>query len=508
MSGKSTLNRRYFFKIGSNVVAILSGICISAIVPRALGVSRFGDFSFANNVITQILTFLDMRTSTCFYVKLSQRREDRKLITFYSIYTIAAFLILFGLVAVLTIPSYKQLLFETIDSRIIWFALFLVCVKWLVDVLIRVADAHGVTQTVESIKMLMYLVSAGVLVALFYFNVIDINVFYLHQIATFGLLMFLIFSFLNREKVGLSLKLSMNYSDFKSYGKEFFTYSFPLAFYLTTTLITEIFDRYILQYYGGSYQQGLYGFSFAMASMMILFVTAMVPLFTRELSIAFVENNIELASNLYRKYVPILYVVVAYFCCFLFVNANDVLLLFGGKEYKEAVDPLRILLLYPLASTYSNLNGSVVYARSGNTLFRNLAMILHPLGMVISYLLISNYFLHLGAIGLSIKVFLVELISVIVITIYISRYLKMTLYKYFLHMIFSPVILLGIAFLVKNALVYFWSVEDGNILGFLSSGVLYTLLSALMIWFFPIFIGTSKATVLEVVNRITKRIGI
>lgn len=506
MNVNSTLNRRYFYKISSNVVAILSGICMSAIVPRALGVNRFGDFSFANNVITQILTFLDMRTSTCFYVKLSQRREEAKIITFYSIYTAIIFLILIALISLLTIPSYQQLLFENIDSRIIWFSLCLVSVKWVVEILIKVADAQGVTQTIETIKMVMYLLGVGALVVLFYFDVVSIDVFYVHQIATFGLLVFLIFYSLTRKNVDIPLKLSMDSTDLKRYGKEFFIYSFPLAFYLTTTLITEIFDRYILQYYGGSYQQGLYSFSFSMATMMILFVTAMVPLFTRELSIAFVENNTELASKLYRKYVPVLYVVVAYFCCFLFVNASDVLLIFGGKEYKEALEPLRILLLYPLVSTYSNLNGSVVYARSGNMLFRNLAMVLHPIGMGMSYLLISNDLMNLGAVGLSIKVFSIELISVIIITVYISRYLKMTLYKYFLHMIFSPAILLSMAFLVQNLLSHFWIVDGGNLLAFLSSGILYTLFFLMIIWFFPAFIGTSRSNIVEIMSRITKRI--
>jgi O-antigen/teichoic acid export membrane protein len=503
---KKSLNRRYLYKIGSNVVAILSGIVVSAIVPRALGVNKYGDFNFTNNIITQILNFLDMRASTCFYVRLSQRREDTKLITFYSIYTLVVFLILLALVSILTIPSYRQLLFENIDSKIIWFSLCLVCIKWVVDILIKIADAQGVTQTVESFKILMYLLGAGVLVVLFYFDVININVFYLYQIASFGLLMFLIFSFFNRKNIGIPLKLSMDTSDFKKYGKEIFTYSLPLAFYLTTTLITEIFDRYILQHYGGSYQQGLYSFSFAMSNMMILFVTAMVPLFTRELSIAFVENDIEYASKLYRKYVPILYVVVAYFCCFLFIAANDVLLIFGGEGYKEAIGSLRILLIYSLVATYSNLNSSVVYAKSENTFLRNLVLVIHPMGMAISYLLISNYFVGAEAIGLAIKVLVIETIGVTVIMFYISKRLELRISKFFIHMIFSPVILLGVAFLAKKLLFYFLGAEDGDIFAFILSGMLYTLLFALIIWFFPIFIGVSRASVLEIISRITKRI--
>ena len=110
----STLKKRYLHKLSSNVVSILAGLITYTIVPRALGVSAYGNFSYTNNVITQILTFLDMRTSTGFYVKLSQRQSEKGIITFYGLYTTVAVGVLAGIVGILALPFISKFFFEGI----------------------------------------------------------------------------------------------------------------------------------------------------------------------------------------------------------------------------------------------------------------------------------------------------------------------------------------------------------------------------------------------------------
>lgn len=499
---KNTLNQRYFYKLSSNVIAIFAGIFTSAIVPRALGVSAYGDFSFVNNVVTQILSFLDMRASTCFYVKLSQRQSESKIITFYSIYTILVFILLLCILVALSLPFSRHFLFEGIGRRIICFSFLFVVIKWITDVFIKISDAYGTTIVVERIKIVNNILSIALLLMLFYFKVINISIFYLHQITMFSLLALLIYSSFKKNKYKVTLLVSIEKTVFRAYAKEFFAYSSPLAFFLIATLITEIFDRNILQHFGGSYQQGLYGFSFSISSMTILFVLAMVPLFTRELSIALSTDNIQEAAELYRKYVPTMYVISAYFCCFLFINAEGLIMFFGGEQYKDSLTPLKIMLLYPLISTYSNLNSSVIYAKSSTTFIRNVTMVLSPLGMIMTYFLISSNFMNLGATGLAVKVLSLESLSVLVMLLHISKYLKIRLYKYFIHMIFVPIILLMISFGIKLFLSFSSFDPNVNLYAFLSSGLVYTLLIGLLVYFFPAFMGITKQNIETLLNKL------
>ncbi len=492
---KNTLKKRYFYKVTSNIVTILSGLFTSAIVPRALGVNAYGDFSFVNNVISQILSFLDMRASTCFYVKLSQRQSESKIITFYGIYTLLIFFILFIIVSILSIPSSRHFILENVDEKIIWFSFVLIIAKWIVDVFIKISDAYGATVAIERIKMVNQGLSVILLVLLFYFDLINISFFYLHQIFIFLFLGFLMYNFFKSKKYQIPFIAPIELSAVKSYTKEFVSFSAPLLIFLIAQLVVEIFDRNILQHFGGSYQQGLYGFSFSISTMTILFVVAMVPLFTRELSIAFASNNLESAASLYRKYVPVIYVVSAFFCSFLFINAQGLIFLFGGEQYYESLVTLKIMLFYPLVSTYSNLNSSVIYAKSGTTIIRNIALVLSPIGMLLSFLLISSSFFNLGASGLAIKVLTLESVSVIIILLHISKYLKIKLFKYFVHMVFAPLTLLLIAFAIKWILEYFSFSSDFSIFSFVFSGFIYSLLTGSLIFIFPSFAGLSRSNI-------------
>ena len=488
---KNTLNQRYVYKLISNLITISAGLLTAAIVPRALGVDAYGVFSYTNNVITQMLSFLDMRASTCFYVKLSQRQSESKIITFYGIYTFLIFLSLLFVMSILIFAFSPPILFGGISKIILVLSVSFVIAKWIADIFIKISDAYGTTVSVERIKIISSISGVIILSVLFYFGVVNLKIFYIHQILVFSIFSMLVLYFLRKWSYKIPLVAFMDVNDFKKYIREFFVYSSPLAIYLVVTLLTEVFDRFTLQHFGGSYQQGLYGFSFSISSMTIFFVTSMVPLFTREFSLAFATGNIKLAGDLYRKYVPTMYLISAYFCCFLFVNAESLILIFGGDQFKESILSLRILLIYPLLSTYSNLNGSVIYAQSGNSLFRNISLILLPAGILATFFLTSNQFMNLGAMGLALKITLLESISVIIVMFYIAKHLKITLYKYFIHMILSPILFIILAFAVRRSLHFVYSVSD-NLFSFLLSGAVYSLALGIAFYLFPNLTGLTK----------------
>ncbi|HEX9221139.1 MAG TPA: lipopolysaccharide biosynthesis protein [Gemmatimonadaceae bacterium] len=486
----STLKKRYFHKLSSNAVSIIAGLITYSIVPRALGVNAYGNFSYTNNVITQILNFLDMRTSTGFYVKLSQRQSEKRIITFYGSYTALVFGVLAAIVVILSLPFIRKSFFEGIDTSIIGLALVFVCVKWISDILIKISDAYGTTVSIERIKILNNILGVLMLLALYFTKLVNIHFFYVHQIVIFGLLCLFISRFFNTRNYAVPLIGKLSGEETRSYAKEFYAYSAPLIFYLSATLVTEIFDRYLLQHFGGSFQQGLYGFSFSICAVTLFFVTSMVPLFTRELSIAFSNDDIPRAGRLYRKYVPTMYIVSAYFCCFLLMNADGLISTFGGAQYRASLTPLKILLIHPLISTYSALNGSVVYAKSGTTFIRNLTMVTAPLGMIMTFCFVSTDALNLGATGLALKVLLLEALAAFVMMVYVFTHLRLRLTRYIVHIVLVPSVLIPLAFGIRELLLMVFAA--GSLQLFLASGVLYTILVAAVVYLFPRFVGLSR----------------
>ncbi|HNP77308.1 MAG TPA: lipopolysaccharide biosynthesis protein [Cyclobacteriaceae bacterium] len=498
-----TLNTRYFFKLGSNIVSIFAGIITAAIIPRALGVRAYGDFSFVNNVVTQLLTFLDLRSSTCFYVRLSQRQKERDLVTFYGYYAVLIFVILAILLASLTMPFRGYSLFEHIPHRLIVYAFLFVGIKWLVDLFIKISDAYAATVEVERIKMGNTLLSCVIVIGLFYFDQTTIEVFYIQQIALFTLLLVLIYYHLKSRNINITIVRLLSWNDVRKYLSEFYLYSSPLALYLIITLLTELFDRFVLQHFGGSFEQGIYSFSYSIANMTILFVTAMVPLFTRELSIAFSTSDSNLTGKLYRRYVPTIYIISAYFCCFLFVNVENVALILGGEQFVDSLMSLRIMMLYPLVATYSNLNGAVIFASGRTRLFKNLAIGLAPIGMLTTYLLISDSGLFLGSSGLAIKVVALEFISVCFVMWSISSYMNIVLWKYLAHMLVSPLILIAVGYAVLTGLSFIEVLRDYRVVSFVISGVVYSILIFGLTYWFPRLAGISVESKMNLVRKLT-----
>ncbi len=463
-------------------------------MPRALGVAAYGQFSFVNNVITQILNFLDMRASTFFYVRLSHQPARKGVITFYGLYNLLVFLLLAISLLVLSLPIFRPLLFGEISNQILWLSFVFVCMKWMGDIFIRISDAYGATVFVEKIKIVNSILAISVLAVLFFSGFISVTVFYAHQIGTFFFLCLAIAVVFKRRNLAMPLVGVLPASEVRYYTKLFLVFSSPLAIYMTATLITEIFDRTLLQKSGGDFQQGLYGFSFSLSATTILFVTSMVPLFTRELSIAFSERDNGKAAFLYRRYVPMMYFVSAYFCCFISGNVEGVILLFGGEEYAAAAGPMSIMMLHPLVSTYSNLNSSVIYAKRSTVFIRNMILWVAPLGIAITYVLVSNKAFGLGASGLALKVTVLELITTILMLRHISKLLNMRIAFYLIHMVATPAVLISLSFSLKY--LFRWLMGNDSVVDslvvFFAAGIGYTILVACLVYFFPIFAGATK----------------
>jgi len=506
---KDSLKKRYIYKLSTNLIGGFVNLFSIAIIPRALGVVNFGNFNFTTTIVTQFLNLLEFRTSTCFYTKLAQRPKENKLVLFYSFLSVLIFLFLSVLIIGIAFSPIKQLVFQDQSSVIIIYALFLVILTWVLEIFIKTMDAHGETVPLERMRIWNKVLGGLVLVILYFSNQLDLNNYFYYQYVLLLLLLYYLYRFLKRSSY-LIFDSPLTKLDFISYLKEFYKYSGPLGFYVILQFIHISFDRWILQYYGGSYQQGIYSFSFGISSVCLLFTTTMIPLFTRELSVAAGNQNIKQMASLYRLFVPMLYAITAYFCCFIFVESKSIINLFGGNEYSTAELTLKILAFYPLVSVYSNLNGSVIYANGRTSLVLKLALIFTPLSMITSWLLINTGYwgFNLGAEGLAIKEIILELISVVIILYVNTDFLELRFRNYLVHMIFS--ILPFLVFAYSAHFIVHWLCSELNfspnpIILFFISGVVYSLLSLLIVWIYPMVFGLSRKDISTQIKSLFKR---
>ena len=493
---KDSLLKKYLYKLTTNSTNLLVNLLTAGIIPRALGVKDYGIFNFVTTLLSQALMFLDLRSSTCFYVKLSQKNNDNNLFNFYLIYAFALNIIFCFLLFLTYLFSFNELIFVDVKNSIIILAVFYTILSWILELFIKILDANGATVFLEKYRVINKIIVSIFIVGFYYLSILDIVTYFYIQISFIFILVLILVKYSTFQlKYSIDFKPLFKNKIFNNYLKSFYIYTAPLAIYVILAFISLSWDRWLLIKFGGSFQNGLYAFSATLVNFSLIFVGAITPLFTREISVAAGKDDINSMKNIFSKYVPILYCITAYICAFIFIERVSIINIFGGEEYKNASNILGVLAFYPLISVFSLLNGSVIYATERTALFLKISLIFTPLSMSLGYFYVfSDYFdVNMAGKALALKDLLREIISCVIILYINSKFLKINFKNFIIRMFLSIFPFILISFSLKLTLQYFNILEFNIILNFLVSGLLYSFVSLLFIYYFPIIIGLSKS---------------
>lgn len=490
-----TLKKRYIAKLLNNLIGFAISLITQAIIPRGLGPKAYGDFSFLYNFFNQVVGFFDMGSSTCFYTKLSQRQKEFGLVSFYFLFICSVSFLLFIIMFFIRFTSMPTIIWPDQKLFYIYLAAVLGLLTWIIQVLNSMTDAYGVTVSAELSKILQKVFGLALILALFFMNRLTLTNFFFYH---YSILIFLIVAFiLVLEWNGYSIrqKWYLPLSQIKMYAKEFYYYCNPLFVVSFIALIAGILDRWILQKFSGSVEQGFYGLSYQIGAICFIFTSAMTPLIMREFSIAFKNNDLTEMASLFRRFVPMLYTIAAYFTCFLAVEGHKVTIIIGGENFHQAALVVSIMAFYPIHQTYGQLTASVFFAAGHTALYRNIGIPVVVFGLPVTYFLLAptgKMGLNLGATGLAIKMVVLNIIGVNIQLYFVARFLKLRVWRYYGHQLASVACLLGIAFItgkiVDSALEFYGNV----IVNFVTSGIVYTIIVVGFVMAFPVVIRLTR----------------
>ena len=505
---EDSLKKRYFAKLFANLIGLAIGVVTQAIIPRGLGPTAYGNFSFLSNFFTQIVGFLDMGTSIGFYTKLSQRQQDFGLVSFYLFFTgIVSFLLIIFVGCIHVTGAYATLLPDQLPFYIYLAAVWGI-LTWLVQVLNQMADAYGVTVSTEITRIIQKGLGLVLILTLFLMNQLNLTHFFFYH---YFILIFLALAFiLVMGRSGHSLRRSwkLTVAQVKAYAKEFCNYSHPLFVYALVGLIVGILDRWMLQKFAGSVEQGFYGLSYQIGAVCFLFTSAMTPLITREFAIAFGEKNLREMARLFRRYIPMLYAIAAYFACFIAVEANKVTFIMGGEKFQHAALAVMIMAFYPIHQTYGQLSGSVFLASGQTKLYRNIGIFSMFLFIPVTFFLIAprEYFgLNAGATGLAIKMVGFNIFCVNLQLFFNSRFLNLNFIKYLAHQVGCVGIMLTMAFLISRGVKIFMG-SVNVFVSFIISGFIYTCCVGVVAYTMPIIFGLNTNDIKRILLIIQNRL--
>ena len=503
------LASRYLFKLIANIASVPVYLIMEALLPRALGPAMYGNYSFATAVFLQMTGFLDMGTSTCFYNALSRRQQEFSLIAFYmrvslvicAVTMLVAFCLLYEPLGSLFLPQVPLWLAP--------FAAFFAFLTWLGRVLRSMNDATGATIQSELLRTAISLLCVGLLVFLFLSGLLNILTLFLQQylmLAATALGFWYVTWRCYRDR-NITLAFTLTPQKWRAYLHEFFTYSHPLFVQSLLSFLMLSLERWLLQWFNGSSEQGYFALSQKVSMACFLFVSAMTPLIMRELSIAWGSRDTDTMGRLINRFAPILYIIAAYFSCFTLVEAEALVGLFGGSEFAQAIVPVQIMALYPLHQAYGQLAGSVFHATGRTRVLRNMTALECLYGFLLTWFLLAPpdlYGLGQGATGLAIKTVAVQFITVNGYLWLASRFIPLHFWRNLAHQILSLGLLLALAFVSHQITFIFPYGESFTLLRFLASGLLYSLITLLLCLLFPQIMGMQRKDLTELLTRFTR----
>ncbi len=290
-----------------------------------------------------------------------------------------------------------------------------------------------------------------------------------------------------------------------SHLHEFYSFSHPLLIYYLVGLIVGLLDRWLLQVCNGSIEQGFYSFSYQLASIGILFTSAMTPLLLREFAIAYSGKRAEDVTALFRRYVPAFYSMSTFIGCFVAVHAGTVSYMLGGRQFEKAWLPTAIMAFYPPYQTYGQLSGSVFYATDQTRLYRNIGCIAMVIGLPITFFLIAPramFGLNLGAVGLSIKMVVSAFILINIQLWFNARYLNLSFKRLLYHQFSNISLFLFVAWSVTKLVE---TACRNMVAVFMVSGFLYTTLCLGLLIYFPALIVLYREDLTGRVARLVRR---
>lgn len=472
-----------------------------SIISRTLGPELYGDYRYLVYFFTLFASFIGFG-GNFFTTELAKNHLDKRLISFYLNYLILNWLGAGLIMIFIRYTKVASIFFPTeIQLKYLWVAFFLSFLTFASQFLESMTDSCGLTKNASIFNFFAKILGVGVLCLLIYLlkwtNLLSIFLFNISIV----LLTITGFSFvLKTNKIPVfSFKISLQ--DFKKKFTSFFSYSHPLLVLSLFSFAIGFLGRWILQFFGGSVQQGYFSFSDSFSAFIIIFSNSITPLLQREFSISFNNRDIEKMKNLFLKSLLIFTAVTSFLSFFIMINADKITLLIGGKSFQDAIISTQIMILYPIPYIVNNILYATIYATGKTTILRNVQMVIGVLGVFITYFLLAPakyYGFHMGAIGFALSMVSVTYLNHVLLLKYCTSIFDLKWIKVLFN--YSKIILIFIVTGIAGKLL-FGILIHGTIIYLLVSGIIYTTVTGFIFFKSPGLIGFTISEFNTIVNK-------
>ena len=416
-----SISSRFAVSVLANILRGGLAFVTTIIIARVLGPEVYGDYAFLLGTFVGVMSLLNLGTSSAFQTFMSQKERGKMFVISYAGWQLL--LILFSILVIGVILPEKWLnkIWLGHDRGLVllaFVAVFMQRQAW--RTVVQIGESMRLTYRVQILNISIAAVHFVLVIGFWIGEMLSVRLI-------FGLFLVEYVIFLVVACNVLSVfNLEGETFEGRDVLREYVKYCSPLVLYSIVGFGYQFADRWMLQNFGGSRQQGLYeaGFRFGMVSLLI--TASLLNIFWKEIAEAKEKENSELMQKLYRKASRFLFWLGAVLVGFLVPWSEVIIRLMLGPSYAEGASVLAIMLLVSVFASLAQINGSMLLASGKTRAHFAFGSIFMGVSIPCSYFILASKDaflsgLELGSLGLAAKMLVFVILHVNIVSWWISR---------------------------------------------------------------------------------------
>jgi O-antigen/teichoic acid export membrane protein len=404
---------RIGWTLGANVLRAGASFLTGIVIARSLGASKYGDLSFLLASTLSVASVLDFGTSSAFFTAMSRRRRSPLFLRLYLGWHAVQLFVPLIVIGVFLPSAVLDRLWVGQSREVVLLAFaatFLMNQTWAM--LSQLAEARRRTAYAQAVTSVQALSHAALIAGAAWSGWLSVE----SVLVVLSLEYVLIAAVAGRRLLSdcTDHQRAERWPDILD---EFVTFCRPLVLYTACSFLHAFADRWLLQRYGGSAQQGLFAVAQQFAAIGLVLTAALTKVFWKEVAEAQASGNVGRMAELYGVTTRMLFFAVAWVCCLAVPYSAEILAWTLGPAFAGGSAALAVMLLFPVHQALGQLQGSFFFATGDTAVYSRIGIIGMLLSIPAAYLMLAPRDgvvsgLGLGALGLALKLVVLQWIGI------------------------------------------------------------------------------------------------
>ena len=356
----SSIGWRFIYTFLTNLAKNFLGLFTAIYLARDFGPEYFGEYGYLLASLTALSYLIDLGGANALNSAISKKSRGIKFYYFYFFWLLL--IIIIALCSINFIIS-DNIAFEFFNQK----NKFLISAA-TISIFLQVIVVNTLSNILESVRK--SIISQNILLAgsvmfiiciviIDYFNGLTLEIIFcimLIQQLAIGLIFF---RFCYSYVFKFSLQIDESWKGISLY---FWTYTLPLFPSMIVVFLYTYLDRYMLQKFSGSIQQGFFQIANQISLIPMVLVASSLKIFTKEIAESFEKSNFIRMRKIYDNAFFSVLILISTIAGLLSPWSKEILTLILGSEYNDAWVVFMILLLSPIYQALGQLTGSFLLA--------------------------------------------------------------------------------------------------------------------------------------------------